>query len=605
MTTENRRYNVPDVGATDWYEPVNENWHRIDEDVQDLYDRIHGDGGDSDGFPGTYDIYVYQEEDEYWAVTADGTVVDSGRDGNVVLQSGLDGCPERGVVVFEGHFEISSTLRPPHSLWLIGKGRPTIETTIDGGWGFDWRADEFTVDVTSDISFQDWAIDVSSTNDINVGDIVCIETTDLFTDSGSREEHGGEAHRVRRVRDDRVTLGESVIFERGYESSKTRVRVVKPAEFHFRYFDVVGGGTDSNDTNPSEEYRGMHLTGVIDSTFEGLHFKYTNDRGFQPRAMGDSVIRNCRFEHMMKESDGYGIQFTRGCFNCVVENSTAQNCRHSLSITPVGSTHGISRGIVFRTCFVSGDLSAAANVHDGGAHSVSFLECDFQQDYRDSPEAPNSNRLMRVSAAECRVIGCRFWAGSQEESAISDRGSVSSIGSRWVIRNCDIYNANRAITFDSDQGISRIESLIIDNVRVRNSRRLLRNFHETGYLQITNCVTDRMEHGGEATIFQRDADSALIANNRFGNDPAAHIDLTAQKVQIVGNKFSETGDDQFIRLSNSRDIFVSNNQFSGSVSRIVTETGNSGSNVYVNNHLIDGAPNRWDIDSSSVVENNF
>lgn len=38
MTTENRNYNVPEPGETDWHEPVNENWHLIDDDIQGLYD---------------------------------------------------------------------------------------------------------------------------------------------------------------------------------------------------------------------------------------------------------------------------------------------------------------------------------------------------------------------------------------------------------------------------------------------------------------------------------------------------------------------------------------------------------------------------------------
>lgn len=41
-TTENRNYNVPQEGETDWHIPVNENWSALDSDVQELYDTVDG-----------------------------------------------------------------------------------------------------------------------------------------------------------------------------------------------------------------------------------------------------------------------------------------------------------------------------------------------------------------------------------------------------------------------------------------------------------------------------------------------------------------------------------------------------------------------------------
>ena len=36
--TENRGYNVPEAGETDWHEPVNDNWEAIDADMQNALD---------------------------------------------------------------------------------------------------------------------------------------------------------------------------------------------------------------------------------------------------------------------------------------------------------------------------------------------------------------------------------------------------------------------------------------------------------------------------------------------------------------------------------------------------------------------------------------
>lgn len=48
-TTENREYNVPEEGESNWHEPVNENWESLDEDVQELYDNLEATGGDHGG----------------------------------------------------------------------------------------------------------------------------------------------------------------------------------------------------------------------------------------------------------------------------------------------------------------------------------------------------------------------------------------------------------------------------------------------------------------------------------------------------------------------------------------------------------------------------
>ena len=40
MTTENRGYNLPEKGTTDWDEPLNENFEDIDKDVQESLDGL-------------------------------------------------------------------------------------------------------------------------------------------------------------------------------------------------------------------------------------------------------------------------------------------------------------------------------------------------------------------------------------------------------------------------------------------------------------------------------------------------------------------------------------------------------------------------------------
>jgi len=52
--TDHRNYHRPDEGATDWHEPVNQNWDALDQDIHDLYQRI--DDTDTGGHPDK--IYV-------------------------------------------------------------------------------------------------------------------------------------------------------------------------------------------------------------------------------------------------------------------------------------------------------------------------------------------------------------------------------------------------------------------------------------------------------------------------------------------------------------------------------------------------------------------
>lgn len=54
--TENRNYNVPEAGETNWHEPINENWESIDADIQAAVEMVEAaldaatgsDGDDSD-----------------------------------------------------------------------------------------------------------------------------------------------------------------------------------------------------------------------------------------------------------------------------------------------------------------------------------------------------------------------------------------------------------------------------------------------------------------------------------------------------------------------------------------------------------------------------
>ncbi len=48
-TTENREYNVPEEGESNWHEPINENWESLDQDVQQLYDTVEEGGKDNSG----------------------------------------------------------------------------------------------------------------------------------------------------------------------------------------------------------------------------------------------------------------------------------------------------------------------------------------------------------------------------------------------------------------------------------------------------------------------------------------------------------------------------------------------------------------------------
>ncbi len=44
-TTENREYNIPEQGESNWHKPVNENWESIDEDIHQLYENLDGAEG--------------------------------------------------------------------------------------------------------------------------------------------------------------------------------------------------------------------------------------------------------------------------------------------------------------------------------------------------------------------------------------------------------------------------------------------------------------------------------------------------------------------------------------------------------------------------------
>lgn len=48
-TTDNREYNVPEEGESNWHEPLNENWQALDDDIHRLYESLDSEDGDELG----------------------------------------------------------------------------------------------------------------------------------------------------------------------------------------------------------------------------------------------------------------------------------------------------------------------------------------------------------------------------------------------------------------------------------------------------------------------------------------------------------------------------------------------------------------------------
>ena len=85
MTTPNRKYNVPDKGDEDWHEPVNENWHAIDADMQEALDNSSNSNGASTDSPWDHDSthVIDPDTDDLGAALAD--VIDDAESRDAII----------------------------------------------------------------------------------------------------------------------------------------------------------------------------------------------------------------------------------------------------------------------------------------------------------------------------------------------------------------------------------------------------------------------------------------------------------------------------------------------------------------------------------------
>ena len=205
-TTENREYNVPAEGESNWHEPVNENWESIDDDVQRLYDSMD-ESNSSSGVVGTsarqnvgalvggtrhdnaYDDGGYGVVFEAADLTIESVVVDSdlsavenpdltielrqfadGASNPTVIDSTtvtLSGGPERVTVDFSVPAEGASNA-DANSQYVLQRGAPNGTTAIplrrrferDGDWS-DASFDDYTYDDPA-IDFQQGTINAAS-----------------------------------------------------------------------------------------------------------------------------------------------------------------------------------------------------------------------------------------------------------------------------------------------------------------------------------------------------------------------------------------------------------------------------------------------------------
>lgn len=147
-TTNNRGYNVPEEGEENWHEPINENWHRLDEDIQRIYDALTDtDGGDTDGSTddgSTDDGSTDPAPEPFETVLAAG---DAERT-NASLDANHDGFTGDGFINFD---DIDST-----ATWTVTTPRAdTYELTIRYANGASARTAELaaggtTTDVTAE-----------------------------------------------------------------------------------------------------------------------------------------------------------------------------------------------------------------------------------------------------------------------------------------------------------------------------------------------------------------------------------------------------------------------------------------------------------------------
>lgn len=558
-------------------------------------------GGDIDtGGIASWDLVVRQlNNDSYEAVDSTGATIVSGSNGNSVLQSSIDECPDGGVLLFSGYYNITERIMVEDSITIKGLRRSILDNNIGNETNALYASGsevgtDYSLDVAPDKG--DYWVDLTDVSGIEEGHLIYISQDEEFSQATGGEEIG-EGHVITEVDsgNNSVKLDDHIIYDNYDPSSYTvEIEVYDPIEVHFEGFHIQG-------QDPEGPYRGMQLFRTIDSSVRNVSLDSHGVRGLTVMQSNNVRIKNCRSDRCLRAnvdgaSDGYGIMIFSGCSNVIVDGCRATDCRHPISVSKAGSVIGLSRSVVIRNCFVTSDLSAAINTHGASAFDILVDGCVIY----------TRNQFgVRLGAFNSKIVNCTIRPNGS--SAISWRGNLHDLS--YIARGNTIYDTGWAFNFRRTDYDATFEELIIEGNEVVGGCNLFMYLTEAvEELQVTGNVC--RNPGDHAVRISADIGSGLIAQNTFANSRNEMFRLGGEggiieNIMFDSNRLSDPHSAHgFWRLRDGTEYcsFINNHLTAADgLNWIALEEGSSGENLYRNN-MIRGASSSYALDSSSTEE---
>jgi|AntRauTorcE11898_2_1112593.scaffolds.fasta_scaffold00113_24 hypothetical protein len=572
------RYNVPELGTTDWHIPLNENFERLNREIEirDLksnleeYDPTNGSkylatdtgevylgdgeqwtsigsiksGGSSEGgdiqSTATHSVFVREITDgTYAAFTADGSRISSGSNGREVLQTGIDSCPTGGSVNVVGEYEIDETVTLGDGKRMVGyEATITIaETSSNMGFAIEVcnGSEGTSQDLEEDASARDNELYVGDASEFDEGDHIYIERDQTFTAGKEGDLQYSEKHLVDRIdtSDDVLYLMEGVYFD--YPTSDgAQVTQIQPDSGHLEGFTVTN---EQND--PDGNYRFANAIRGHNVTYRNLTLKNVGRTGVSFDECYGGTVTGCEIDGIHKSGSGYGVRIRAGCANTLISNNHIRACRHNIAHNYGGNGDGMPRKtlIIGNVCLGS-HQGANLDAHEG------TLDWAIIGNHISA----NNNVAINNGAKDVAIYNNVF-LGAYEESGKRQGGFLRARGnppqSDMTIRGNHIKHSGRlgGIWIAREGPWGTID--ISDNYIQDTAYYFVRIQEDVDFLRVSDNVFDNSEHPGdgrEAILVEDSVDSigaAQISGNAFRSyDEAIHVESGAGSIAnfaVTGN----------------------------------------------------------------------
>lgn len=453
------------------------------EDGEDGVEEEIKDQPEDFDFEDELDVLVLEDDAEYVAYEAE-KELSRDTDGEAVLQSAIDACPQHGVVHGNGVLEVTdSSITIDDSKTLTGDltlknklpEKPCV--AVQGTHEETWP-------LTSDSYRNDNMIEITGASSIASGDTVILERDEQFSPESNGNK--GEIHQVKEVDEstDQITFYQPLYFDYPVDDN-ARAEHINPTSAQLDGISIEGTGSEN-------DQHGIWFRWVKNSVVKGVNIDRCGKRAIIIAESYNVGVRNSTITRANKSGIGYGVAFSNGVAHCTVSECDIQECRHCVAHDSGPDWFGAPRNtIVQDNYFVSGK-EQPIDAHENVISTV----------WRNN-EIDTHTQAFVTGALETEIIDNVAYGGG----AIADRGNNAA------------------------------KSLLVEGNEFTGSGRIhLYNFSSLQSLTLNDNTLDDV--AGDPIYVEVDCHNVTLMNNVITHAPASE---TGDKYAIQFTEEVQTG----------------------------------------------------------------